>query len=99
MEENTARFSELRCREVINLYDGARLGYVSDMRLDLCEGRVLSILVPLEKGVLGLLAPCEDLEIPWCNIDKIGEDIIFVRFERPCPPPKSKEGRFFGFHA
>ena len=29
------RFSELRCKEVINICDGARLGYVDDLVLEL----------------------------------------------------------------
>ena len=29
--QNTMRFSELHCREVINLCDGARMGEVSDL--------------------------------------------------------------------
>ena len=28
------RFSELACKEVINLCNGARLGYVSDLELE-----------------------------------------------------------------
>ena len=30
--ENSVTLSELRCREVINLCDGARMGYVSDIQ-------------------------------------------------------------------
>ena len=32
--QNTMRFSELHCREVINLCDGARMGEVSDLLFD-----------------------------------------------------------------
>ena len=34
------RLSELRYREVINISDGTRLGFVSDAILDLTGGRV-----------------------------------------------------------
>ena len=33
--QNTMRFSELHCREVINLCDGARMGEVRDLLLEL----------------------------------------------------------------
>lgn len=88
MEELTALFSELRCREVINLCDGSRLGYVTDVRMDLVGGRVLALCVPSDKGLLGMLGTGEDLVIPWENIEKIGEDIIFIRIEREVVPPK-----------
>lgn len=85
-------FSDLRCREVINLCDGARLGFVSDLMLDLAGGRITAILVPAQGGVLGFLGRCEDLVIPWDCIDKIGEDILFVRYEAACcPPPRGKK--------
>ena len=38
---NRTTFSELRCREVINIQDGARLGQVSDLEIDLCTGTVM----------------------------------------------------------
>ena len=38
------RFSELRCKEVINLPDGCRLGYTADLELDPEEDLTLSTL-------------------------------------------------------
>lgn len=40
------RFSSLRCREVINICDGCRLGCVSDVVIDLKCGRVAALVVP-----------------------------------------------------
>lgn len=94
MLENGCTFSELRCREVINLCDGARLGFVSDLRLDLTCGRITAIIVPARNGLSGLLGRCEELVIPWECIDKIGEDILFVRFEDACCPPPREKKRF-----
>lgn len=80
--------AELRCREVINLCDGARMGYVSDIQFDITSGRITAFIVPETAGVLGLLGRGEDAVIPWDCIEKIGEDIIFVRYQRPCPEPR-----------
>ena len=33
-------FSELRCKEVIDLHSGQRLGYVCDAEYEPCEGRI-----------------------------------------------------------
>ena len=40
------RFSELHCREVINLCDGARLGEVCDLVFDPVCGQITAIVVP-----------------------------------------------------
>ena len=71
-------FSDLKCKEVINISDGGRLGCVTDLELDLCTGTILAIVVPGEKSVLGLIRPRDGLVIPFCRIQKIGEDVILV---------------------
>lgn len=71
-------FSDLKCKEVINICDGGRLGCVTDLELDLCTGAILSIIVPGEGRLLGLLRARDGLVIPFCRIQKIGEDVILV---------------------
>lgn len=79
---NRTTFSELRCREVINIQDGARLGQVSDLEIDLCTGTVMGLMVPGERRGLGLLRNREGLCIPFARIKKFGEDVILVEL---CP--------------
>ena len=40
------RGSELRDKEIINITDGSRIGYVGDVIMDLEEGRVSALVVP-----------------------------------------------------
>ena len=40
------RVTEMRCKEVINVKDGQRLGFISDVEVEIPEGRVCSIIVP-----------------------------------------------------
>ena len=72
------RFSDLRCKEVLNVSDGCRLGYVSDLELDLESGRVLALVVPCPGRFFGLFGSHEDYVIPWPCIRRIGGDIILV---------------------
>ena len=72
------RFSDLRCREVINLPDGCRLGYVSDLELETESGKVLALVVPSCERLLGLLPGSGEYVIPWSCIRKIGGDLILV---------------------
>ncbi len=76
--------SGLQKKEVINLCDGCRLGYVCDLEIDLCTGKICSIVVPGEGRWLSLFGKCEDYVIPWCEIKKIGEDIILVDVGNCC---------------
>ncbi len=72
------RFSTLKCKEVVNVCDGARLGFVSDVEVDICNGCILSIIVPCKGRCFGLIAAREDFVIPWRCIKRIGDDIILV---------------------
>ena len=86
------RIVELRCKEVVNVRDGARLGYVSDVEVDTECGKVVAIVVP-GKGGFGGLFGGEDYVVPWEAICKIGEDIILVDYEFRYLHTKTKEKR------
>ncbi len=70
--------NELKTKEVINVTDGARLGFVSDVEIDLSDGRLTAIIVPGAYRMMGFLGREEDIVIKWENIKKIGDDIIII---------------------
>ncbi|GFN35980.1 YlmC/YmxH family sporulation protein [Tepidimicrobium xylanilyticum] len=70
--------SEMREKEVINIKDGAKMGYIYDFELDLENGRVVGIIIPGPGKVLGLFGKNKDLMIEWKNIVRIGTDAILV---------------------
>lgn len=74
---NVITVNELRDREVVSVCDGKRLGYVCDLEIDLCTGKILSLILPGEFRYFGFsrAAPCV---IPWCAVTRIGNDIILV---------------------
>ena len=49
------RFSSLKCKEVVNICDGARLGFVSDVEVDLKNGRIAAIVVPGPCKLFGMV--------------------------------------------
>lgn len=71
-------FSELRCKEVIDVHSGFRLGYVCDAEFDDAEGRLISLVTPGRAKLFGLLGREDDYVIPWGCIARIGGDIILV---------------------
>lgn len=71
-------FSCFRCKEVVNVCDGCRLGYVNDLKIDTSCGKILAIIVPGPCRFFGLFGREDDYVIPWQCIRRIGEDIILV---------------------
>lgn len=70
--------NDLKSKEVINISDGARYGFVADVELDMETGKLLSIIIPGGYKFFGMLGRENDIVIPWSNIEKIGDDIILV---------------------
>jgi YlmC/YmxH family sporulation protein len=77
-QKQRCTITDLRCKEVINICDGKRLGYVSDVYIDLCTGRLTAIVVPRKGKLLCLFGKEEEGVIPWEAIRNIGDDIILV---------------------
>ena len=50
-----SRIADLRCKEIINVSDGCRFGYVGDVEVDLESGRVTALVVPGRLRLFGLL--------------------------------------------
>ena len=77
--------------------DGQRLGYVSDARIELPEGRVAALVVPGPCRILGLCGRRDDYVIPWRCIRKMGPDIVLVDIKpEECRVPKHRAGLLFG---
>jgi len=76
------RLQDLRSKEVIDVCDGRRLGFVCDCEFNIFTGQLLSIIVPGASGPFGWFGKNEECIIPWGNIKKIGDDIIIVDLRR-----------------
>ena len=69
--------NDLRDKDVINVNDGKKLGCVTDVDIDVCNGRLVAIMVPGESRGF-IFGRCEEIRIPWDRIVKIGNDTILV---------------------
>lgn len=72
------RICELKQKEVINVKDCRRLGYVGDVDFDICTGCMLALIVPGPGCFCGFLGREKEYIIPFCDICQIGDDIILV---------------------
>lgn len=85
------KISDFQTKDVINIVDGKKLGQVSDLELDLRQGRIESIVVPNAGRFFGLFGSSTDVIIPWRNIVKIGMDVVLVKLEDSRPYRSSDE--------
>lgn len=71
-------FSELKCKNVINLKDCKVLGKVSDLEFDERTGCIHKLYVPRGNKWENLFKCCDDYCIAYRDIKQIGPDVILV---------------------
>ena len=69
---------DFKHKEVVNIVDGKRLGFVQDVTADLNSGVITSIIVPGSNKILSMFSSNNDIVIQWQNIKCIGDDVILV---------------------
>ena len=72
------RISDLKRKEVININDCKRLGFVGDVDFDMETGCMIAIIVPGPGCICGFLGREKEYVIPFCDICQVGSDIILV---------------------
>ena len=75
------RAGELRQKEVINIKDGARLGFVYDVDINFEKGSIDAIIVPCNNKFMGIFGKNNDYIISWHKIVQVGDDIILVDYD------------------
>jgi len=75
--------TDFRQKEVINIRTGRRIGYISDVDIDMEKGTLNSVIIPGNGKFFGLFGGEKDIIIPWNAIRTIGDDIILVDFSEP----------------
>jgi len=69
---------DFKHKEVININDGKKLGFVQDVTADLETGVITSIIVPGNTKLFNMFSTNSDITIPWDKIKCIGNDVILV---------------------
>lgn len=77
MEDNKGL--DFKHKEVINITDGKRLGYVQDVCANLDTGQITAIIVPGGNNkLLNFFSSDNDIVIKWEQIKCIADDLILV---------------------
>ena len=66
--------TELRCKEIINKANGCRLGFVSDIEVDKCSGRVVALIVYGRPKYFGICGKRE----AWTNYFKKSIMLLWI---------------------
>lgn len=75
------RAYDLKQREVINIVNAERLGYIYDVDIDFESGKIRSVIIPNRRGIFGRFSKRNDYIIPWDNIVAVGHEIVLVKVE------------------
>lgn len=87
--------ADLFRKEVINVKDGTKYGYVCDVEVDVCSGTLVAIIVYGRPKIFGIAGREEDIRILWKDIAIIGDDIILVNYDCAQVPRPHGKAKFF----
>ena len=72
------KLSEMRSKEIINIKNGERLGYVDDVEFETETGMVKSFIVYGRTRFFGFLGKEDDIVITCDEIEVVGVDTILI---------------------
>ena len=67
----SVKLTDLQCKEVICISDGRRLGFITDILVEVPEGKICAIVVPGPCKVLGVMGRHDDYVVSWDCIRRI----------------------------
>ena len=70
------RITDLHSKQVINTKTGCHLGFVNDVEINTCDGKLVALLIWGKTRFFGRRE--DDIRIWWKDIQVIGDDIILV---------------------
>ena len=77
------RLSELVGKDIVNIYNGARLGTVaeSDLVVFAESGEIDSMIIPNKGNLINLWLDKQNLTVPWSAVKKIGNEVLIVELD------------------
>jgi len=77
------RLSDFAGKQIVNLYDGKRLGTISeaDLEIEAPSGRIRAIVIPGRYSLGSFWGDSQPIIIPWEAVKKIGAEVIIVEID------------------
>ncbi len=70
--------TELQTKDIVNVTNGEKIGFISDLEIDVQYGKIDSLIVTVKGKWFGILGQEEEVSIKWHHIEKIGIDVILI---------------------
>ncbi len=80
LQTETIRLSDLTGKNVVNIYDGVRLGAIYEpvVAFDEVTGQLEQLYLGGRNGITGNWSEKNSIAIPWHNVHKIGQEVVIV---------------------
>ena len=72
---------DIKRKEVIDISNGERLGYIDDAVIDIQTSTLESLVIYGRNKLFGLLGKEDDISIPCSKIKVIGNEVVLVDLE------------------
>ena len=70
------RLSDMQDKDVVELKTGIKVGNIIDIKIGK-EGQIESLILERRKYAR-LFSSTDEIEVPYCKIESIGEDVILI---------------------
>ena len=86
--------TDLKQKEVINIENGEKLGFIDDIEFEAESGTVAALVIMGRSRMWGLLGKDEDIVLTVRDIELIGRDTILVRYNEAPSGGKNMRKKF-----
>jgi YlmC/YmxH family sporulation protein len=71
------RLSDIQDKDVVELKTGVKIGNIIDIKITR-NGNIESLILEKRK-YSRIFSSSDEIEVPFCKIDSIGEDVILIK--------------------
>lgn len=71
---------DLRQKEVINIENAEKLGYIRDVEINFETGIIEAIIIPKKLNLTNVFSDKRDYVILWENIVRVGPEVVLVKY-------------------
>lgn len=76
--------NELKCKEVINIENGERIGYIDDIEFESENGTIIAFIIYGRTRFWGIFGKDDDIILTCNDIKLVGKDAILVKLTSRC---------------
>lgn len=87
--------TELKSKEVINIENGEKLGFIDDIEFESETSTVVALVIFGRPHLFGLFGRDDDIILSCRDIELIGKDTILVRYKESGSGKTTSRKKFF----